>query len=101
MSRGSPTFIDSSRAISLLSVGVVPAGVLGALLGVWRDVALQEVSDRIAAGFEEQEGVLAIGDPDSAEAHAHAPTQRLSVQQSLGQRFWHEEPANCSQYERI
>ena len=73
----------------------VPGGMLGALQGVWRDVGLREVGHRIAAGFEEQENVLAIGDPGSAEPHAHAPAQRLGVQQSLGQRFGHEEPADC------
>ena len=71
-------------------------GMVGAFQGVWRDVGLREVGHRIAARFEEQEDVLAIGDPGSAEAHAHAPAQRLGVQQSLGQRFGHEEPADCS-----
>jgi hypothetical protein len=57
---------------------------------VWRNVGL-----RIAARFEEQEDVLAIGDPYSSEAHPHAAAQLLDVQQSLGQRFGHEEPADC------
>jgi hypothetical protein len=35
------------------------------------------------AGFEQQEHMLAIGNPGAAEAHAHASTQRLGVQQSL------------------
>jgi hypothetical protein len=39
--------------------------------------------------------MLAIGDPDSPEAHAHAPAQPLDVQQSFWQRFGHEEPADC------
>src|SRR5262249_55714786 len=78
----------------------VPGGMFSALQGVWRDVGLGKVRHRIAAGFKEQQDVLAIGDPASAEAHAHAPTQRLSVQQSLGQRFGHEESADCSRRER-
>ena len=76
-------------------IGVL-GGMLGAFQDVWRNVGLREVGYRIAARFEEQEDVLAIGDPDSPEAHAHAPAQRLDVQQSLGQRFGHEKPADCS-----
>jgi hypothetical protein len=75
-------------------VGVL-GGMVGAIQGVWRDVGLREIGYRIAARFEQQEDVLAIGDPDSAEAHPHAPAQRLDVQQSLGQRFGYEEPADC------
>jgi hypothetical protein len=36
------------------------------------------------AWLKEQEDVLAIGDPVSAETHAHPPAQRLNVQESLG-----------------
>jgi hypothetical protein len=36
------------------------------------------------ARLEEQENVLAIGDPVSAETHAHPPPQWLNVQKSLG-----------------
>ena len=50
----------------------VPGDVLGALQGVWRDVALREVGHRIAPGFEEKEDLLTISDPGSAESHAHA-----------------------------
>ena len=67
-----------------------------ALQGVCRDVGLREVRHGIAPGLEEHEDVLAVGDPGSAEAHAHASAQRLGVQQSLGQRFCNEEPADCS-----
>jgi hypothetical protein len=40
------------------------------------------LSGKYATGSrpEEQEDVLAIGDPGSAEAHAQAPAQRLDVQ---------------------
>ena len=76
-------------------IGVL-GGMLGAFQGVWRNVGLREVGYRIAARFEEQEDMLAIGDPNSPEAHAHAPAQRLDVQQSFGQRFGHEKPADCS-----
>src|ERR1700733_7309974 len=65
-------------------IGVL-GGMLDAFQDVWRNVGLREVGYRIAARFEEQEGMLAVGDPDSPEAHAHAPAQRLDVQQSLGQ----------------
>src|SRR5262249_18234499 len=58
--------------------------VLGNLESVWRDVSLREISHRIVAWFEEQQDVLAISDPVSAEAHAHPPTRWLNVQQSLG-----------------
>jgi hypothetical protein len=40
--------------------------------------------------------MLAIGNPRSAQAHAHPPSQRLGVQQSLGQGLGHEKPADCS-----
>jgi hypothetical protein len=53
-------------------IGVL-SGMVGAFQGVWRNVALREVGYRIAARFEEQEDVLAIGDPGSPEEHAHAP----------------------------
>src|SRR5207249_197520 len=55
----------------------VPSGMLTALQAVWRDVALRKIGHRIVAGFEEQEHVLAIGDPGPAEMYAHAPPQRL------------------------
>ena len=76
--------------------------VLSRMLGAfyWRDVGLWEVGHRIMAGFEEQEDVLAIGDPGSAEAHAHAPAHPLGVQQSLGQRLCHEKVPDCSRCER-
>ena len=52
-------------------------------------VAQRDLCDRVGfddlqARLEEQEDVLAIGDPDSAETDAHSPAQRLNVQQSLG-----------------
>src|SRR5262249_59437088 len=75
-------------------------GVLGGMLGAFKyargNIGLREVGDRIEARLEEQEDILAIGNPDPPEAHAHAPTQPLDVQQSLGQRFGHKEPADCS-----
>src|SRR3984957_799744 len=80
-------------------IGVL-GGMLDAFQDVRRNVGFREVGYRIAARFKEQNNVLAIGDPDSPEAHAHAPTQRLDVQQSLGQRFWYEKPADCSRRER-
>src|SRR5215510_4948589 len=67
-----------------------------ALKSVGRDVALREIGHRIASWLEEHKGMLAIGNPASAETHAHPPTQRLDIQQSFRQRFGHEEPANCS-----
>src|SRR5262249_46573526 len=70
--------------------------VLSTLQGVGTDVALGEIGHGIAAWLEEHDGVLTIGNPGSAEADAHAPTQRLDVQQSLRQRFGHEEPADWS-----
>src|SRR6202012_1856340 len=78
----------------------VLGGMFDAFQGVWRNVALGEVGYRIAPRFEKYEDALTIGDPDSPEAHAHAPAQRLDVQQSLGQRFGHEESADCSRRER-
>jgi hypothetical protein len=52
---------------------VMSGRVLGALQRVWRDVCLREVGYRIAARLEEHQDVLAIGNPGSAEAYAHAP----------------------------
>ena len=66
-----------------------------ALQSVGRDVALWEVRHRIPAGLEEHEGVLAIGNPASAETHGHPPAQRLDVQESLPQRFVQEKPTDC------
>jgi hypothetical protein len=39
-----------------------------------------KIRDRIAARFEEQDDLLAVGDPGSAEPHAHPSAQRLDVQ---------------------
>jgi hypothetical protein len=95
----------SRRDVLLVSPDAVPGrepevGVQGSMLGafqdVWRNVGLREVGHRIAARFEEHEDILAVGDPDSPKAHTHASTQPLDVQQSLGQRLGHEEPADCS-----
>jgi hypothetical protein len=46
-----------------------------------------EVGYRIAARFEEQDDILAIGEPDSPEARAHAPAQPPDEQQPFRQRF--------------
>src|SRR5215468_10226782 len=54
--------------------------VLGALQAVWRYIGFGKIGHWIAAGLEKQEYVLAIGDPVSAEPHAHAAAQRLGVQ---------------------
>ena len=53
----------------------------------------------LAVGLKDQKDMLAIGDPASPEAHAHAPAQPLDVQQSLGQRFGYEKPPDCSRCE--
>src|SRR5262249_29620368 len=53
--------------------------VFSALERVGKNVALREVRDGIAAGLEQHEGVLAIGNPRSAETHPRAPAQRLDV----------------------
>jgi len=44
----------------------------------------------------EQDHVIAIDDPGAAEAHPHAPAQRLGVEQSIRQWIWNEEPADFS-----
>jgi hypothetical protein len=41
----------------------VPRGMVRALQSVWRDVGFLEVGHRIAAGFEEQDGVFHVGNP--------------------------------------
>src|SRR5215471_6942163 len=52
-------------------------GVLGRILGafqhMWRYVGLRKVGYRIATGLEEQDNILAFGDPTSSETYAHAP----------------------------
>src|SRR5262249_51569639 len=58
----------------------MPGGMLRALQAAWRYIGLRKVGHWIAAGFEEHEYVLAIGDPGSAEVHAHAPAQWVGVQ---------------------
>ena len=95
----------SRRDMLLVRSDAVPRrepelGVLGRILGafqhMWRYVGLRKVGYRIAAWFEQQENILAFGDPTSSEADAHAPAQSLDIQQLLGQRFGYEEPADCS-----
>jgi hypothetical protein len=61
-----------------------------------RYVGLRKVGYWIAARFEQQENILAFGDPTASEAHAHAPAQWLDVQQFLWQRFGYKKPADCS-----
>src|SRR5229473_3969423 len=55
-----------------------------------------KVGDRVAARLMEQDHVIAIDDPGAAEAHPHAPAQRLGVEQSIRQWIWNEEPADSS-----
>jgi len=43
------------------------------------EVAIWAVRNHRLARLEEQEDILAIGDPDPPEAHAHAPAQPLDV----------------------
>src|ERR1700733_12074757 len=75
-------------------------GLVGAFKNLRSNVGLWKIRDRIATRFEEYEHLLAIGDPGTAKAGAHAPTQRLDIQQSLGQRFGNEETADRSRRER-
>jgi hypothetical protein len=53
--------------------------VPGQLQRFGRDIGLREVSYRVAVWLEEENDVLAIGNPSSPEAHAHASTQGLGV----------------------
>jgi hypothetical protein len=59
-------------------------------------MGLREVGHGISPRLEEQEDVLAVGDPPPAEAHAPAPAQALDVEQPLGERIGHQEPADGS-----
>ena len=60
-------------------IGVL-GGVFNAFEDVGRNVGLRKVGYRIAARLEQQEDVLAFGNPLAAEAHAHASTQTLDIQ---------------------
>jgi hypothetical protein len=60
----------------------MPGGVLVEFQDFRGDVSVSEIGYGIPTWFEEQEDVLAIGDPGSAESYAHAPSQRLDVQKS-------------------
>src|SRR5262245_39777619 len=71
-------------------------GEFGTLQGARHDLTLREIGHGIATGLEKHDGVLAIGNPVSTEAHAHSPAQWLDVQQSLRQWFGYEEPSDCS-----
>jgi hypothetical protein len=95
----------SRRDVLLVRSDAVPGrepeiGVLGRILGVFqhtrRYVCLWKVGYRIAAWFEQQENILAFGDPTFSEAHTHAPAQSLDVQKLLGQRFGYDELADWS-----
>jgi hypothetical protein len=46
------------------------------------NIGLGKVRYRVAARLEEQNGLLAIGYPDTAETHAHASAQWFNEQQS-------------------
>jgi hypothetical protein len=60
------------------------AGVLARLERGGGDVASGEVGDGIPSRLVQEHDVLAFGDPLSTEPDAHAATQRLGEQQSLG-----------------
>jgi hypothetical protein len=53
--------------------------MLGAFQDLWNVIRLP-----IAARFEEQDDILAIGEPDSPEAYAHAPAQPPTNNSLLG-----------------
>jgi hypothetical protein len=63
---------------------------MGRYVGLWK------VGYRIARWFEQQENILAFGDPAASETHAHASAQSLDVQELLGQRFGYDELAEWS-----
>jgi len=75
-------------------------GVLGALQGPRHDVTLGKVGDRVATRLEEHDDALAVGDPGSVEADAHAPAQRLGEQESRREWLGHEEAADGPRRER-
>jgi hypothetical protein len=86
----------SRRDVVLICSDAIPGrgpeiGVMSCILGVfqdvWRYVGLRKVGYRLAAGFEQQENILALDDPTPCEAHTHAPTQTLYVQKHLGRRL--------------
>lgn len=52
-------------------VGVL-SDVLGAFQHMWGNIGLREIGHRITARFEQQEDLLAVGNPVSPEVHAHA-----------------------------
>jgi hypothetical protein len=68
--------------------------MLGELYGTWSNVGLREISHRISIGLEEEKDPLAIRDPSSAEAHAHASTQWFSIQEPLRKWFGNQEMAD-------
>ena len=78
---------------------VVAGRLLRALQRVRGHVGLRKIRHGIAARLEEQKRAIAIDDPGSPKAYAHPPPQRLDIQQSLRQRFRHEEPADRSRRE--
>src|SRR5215468_10968870 len=78
-------------------------GVTGTVTAAFQDFgsdfALWEVGDRVPAWFEQQQDPLAVGDPISAKAHAHAPAQRLDIKKPRRQRLGDQKPADCSRRE--
>ena len=79
----------SRHDVLLVRSHAIPGGepkirVLGRMLGafqrIWGYVGLRKVSYRIAARFEQQDDILAFGDPTSSQAHPHPPAQALNVQ---------------------
>jgi hypothetical protein len=96
----------SSRSyVLLVRSHAIPGGepeirVLSRIVGPFqhmgRYVYLRKVGYRIAARFEQQENILAFGDPTASEAHAQASAQSFDVQKLLGQRFGNDELAEWS-----
>ena len=64
----------------------VLAAVLDRLQRAFREVRAREVRDRVAAGLEEQDGVVALHDRAAAELGAQAAPQRLGVEHPLRHR---------------
>src|ERR1700733_11514486 len=74
----------------------VPVGMLAEMQGAGKNVGLWEVGNRIAIRLEQHKDLLAIGDPRSAETHAHASANWFGIQEPLWQWFGNEESADRS-----
>src|SRR5262249_41051703 len=96
---GSPVSHDDREPGERTEVGMLSRPVL-VDENARSDISQWKVRDRVAAGFVEEEHVLAVGDPFPGELDPEAPAQGLGEQKSFWERLRGEKAAQRHAAER-